>query len=124
MSSQRLNRKQLGDLGEAAAEAHLRKAGFAILSRNWRCRTGEIDIIALDGEVLVFVEVRTRSGTTRFGTPLESVDARKMRQVIETAQVYMHTQRQQDRQVRFDVVSVETDANGVVLTIHHIRSAF
>lgn len=124
LTQSRLKRKELGAVGEAAAEQRLKEQGFRLLARNWRCRTGEIDIIAMDGEILVFVEVRTRSGRGAFGTPLESVNARKQRQIIETSQVYMHQQRQQGRQVRYDVLAVQTDPTGVVLHIEQIRNAF
>lgn len=124
LTDSRLKRKELGAVGEAAAEQRLKEQGFRLLARNWRCRTGEIDIIALDGEILVFVEVRTRSGRRAFGTPLESVNVRKQRQIYETSQVYLHQERQHGRQVRYDVLAVQTDPTGALLHIEHIRNAF
>ena len=120
---ERLSKKQLGAHGESAAAAYLRQQGYIVLDRNWRCRSGEIDIVAADGELLVFVEVRTRS-STGFGTPAESVDYRKQRQVMETAQVYLMHKKEHERQIRFDVVSVMSDTMGNVSAIDHIRSAF
>lgn len=120
----RLKRKELGAIGEAAAEQWLKKQGFRLLARNWRCRTGEIDFVGLEGELLVFIEVRTRSGSLAFGTPQESVDARKRRQIYETSQVYLHREREYDRQVRYDVLAVLTDRAGVITHIDHIRNAF
>jgi putative endonuclease len=119
-----LTRKQLGALGESASADYLQQNGLSILERNWRCRSGEIDLIADEGDHLVFIEVRTRSSEARFGTPKESVDARKQRQVAETAQYYLLQKRQHDRQVRFDVISVMTDPSGNVQSLEHIRIAF
>ena len=68
------------------AEAFLRRSAYTIVARNYRCRLGEIDLVALDGPVLVFVEVRSRNGP-EFGTPLESVDARKQIRLARVAVV-------------------------------------
>ena len=81
-------RKQTGILGEQAACEWLSRK-YSILHRNWRCRSGEIDVIAEDGEVLVFVEVRTRKKSGSFGIPAESVDFRKQQQVRKTAQIFL-----------------------------------
>jgi putative endonuclease len=119
-----LTRKQLGAAGEQHAEAFLKKQGYTILARNWRCRSGEIDIIALEGELVVFVEVRTRTSSARFGTPEESIDARKQHQVIATSQVYLHQNQLHDHQVRFDTISVYADQHGALKHLDHIRCAF
>lgn len=124
MKDHGINRRQLGVLGEQYALEHLHKQGYRIAGQNWRCRTGELDLIAWDGDLLVFVEVRTRSSTLRFGTPAESVDYRKCAQVMETAQVYVHTHRLQTYQIRFDVISVMTDKAGALLVLDHIKNAF
>lgn len=124
MNKPKLNRKQLGSIGETAAEHYLSEHGFVLLERNWRCRTGEIDLIAVEQDHLVIIEVRTRSPRGSAGTPLESVTPKKQKQVMETAQVYLYRQRRSDWQVRFDVVSVQTDLEGKVTHIEHIRSAF
>jgi putative endonuclease len=117
-------RKQLGAYGEQLAEKELAGRGYRIAERNWRCRTGEIDRIAWDGDVLVFVEVRTRRYTGTFGTPEESVDSRKQRQVRETAQVYLHMCRLHDAWVRFDLISVYLDAAGEFLKLNYLENAF
>ncbi len=93
-------------LGEAAAVRLLRREGYEIIERNWRCRSGEIDIVAKQGERLIFVEVRTRSGESRFGTAAESVDYRKQRKLRETALVYVRSAGLQGMAMRFDVVAV------------------
>jgi putative endonuclease len=116
-------RKQRGNLGEQAAFERLSRK-YRILYRNWRCRTGEIDLIAEDGEVLVFVEVRTRQNGGSFGTPAESVDYRKQRRVRKTAQIFLQQHRGFERPIRFDVVSVILDHDGKPLSIEHIRGAF
>lgn len=119
-----MNRKQLGAFGEQKAAEHLETLGYRIMERNWRCRTGEIDLIAQDGDVLVFIEVRTRSGSRAFGTPEESVDYKKQLQVMETAQFYIHRSQLQTLQPRFDVISVMTDKMGSQVTLRHIKNAF
>ncbi|OXM84652.1 YraN family protein [Paenibacillus rigui] len=124
MSESILTRKQLGELGERLAAAYLEQNGYQIHGRNWRCRTGEIDIIAMEGKVLVFVEVRTRSGRSTFGTPQESVNYKKQLQVMETAQWYIHRFQLQSLQPRFDVVSVLTDKAGQLVKLDHIQNAF
>ncbi|MEC4840811.1 YraN family protein [Mycobacteroides chelonae] len=73
-------RAQIGSRGEDLAADYLSKDGFTVLDRNWRCRYGELDIIAADGEVLVFVEVKTRTGRA-FGTPAEAVTHTKLRRL-------------------------------------------
>jgi putative endonuclease len=103
--------KSLGLYGEDLACRELERRGYCIVGRRIRSRLGEIDIVAWDGPVLVFVEVKTRRGS-RFGSPLEAVDWRKQRKIITLAQSYMVRKRFQDVPVRFDVVSVELDTGG------------
>ena len=73
------SRQRLGKIGEQAAAKFLKRHGYKILAQNYRCKLGEIDIIAKDGLVLVFIEVKTRSGT-RYGSPAAAVNIRKQRQ--------------------------------------------
>lgn len=117
-------RKELGKLGEDAAEAFLSNLEYRILERNWRCRTGELDIIAEQAGTLVFIEVRTRRTTGRFGLAKESVDIRKQLKVKETAQFYMHRFQKYENSVRFDVIAVEISLDGVAPQIEHIQGAF
>jgi putative endonuclease len=117
-------RKKLGVYGEKLALAHLIALDYHLIQCNWRCRTGELDIIVHDDETLVFVEVRTRRVTGRFGTPQESVDLRKQRQVRDTAQVFLHHHRKHDSKIRFDLISVELSVAGELLRIDHIKHAF
>ncbi|PZE22470.1 YraN family protein [Paenibacillus xerothermodurans] len=124
MDNTRLTRKMLGALGENYAREHLSSKGYRIQAQNWRCRSGEIDLVAVEGELLVFVEVRTRSGSARFGTPQESVNLLKQRQVRETAQYYAHRNQLLHKQQRFDVISVLTEKDGGLRTIEHVCNAF
>jgi putative endonuclease len=117
-------RKKLGEYGEGLAKDHLVSLNYLIHQTNWRCRSGELDIIAQDADILVFVEVRTRRMTGRYGTPQESVDLRKQRKVRETAQVYLHQQHKHDRKIRFDLISVELNLQGEFIQLDHLKYAF
>jgi len=97
--------KNTGHYGEDIAAAYLQQKGYSIVERNYRKRFGELDIIAEDGEVLVFVEVKTRS-STRFGSPFEAVDSRKQRKMSRIALAYLNSRKLFDRSARFDVVAV------------------
>jgi putative endonuclease len=98
-------RQRLGADGERAAEKFLRRQRYVILQRNYRCRAGEIDLIALDRSTVVFIEVKTRTHAA-FGSPLEAVDPRKQRQIARASRVYIADNRLYDRNARFDVVGV------------------
>jgi putative endonuclease len=111
----------VGRAGEALAEAYLTRAGCRAIARNFRCRVGEIDLVVVDGETIVFVEVRTRRGA-RCGTPLESVDGRKQARVGRVARYFLGLHGWGDRIVRFDVVGVRLDTD--TPTIDHVRGAF
>lgn len=97
--------KAVGDRGEQAARKFLRRRGYRIITTNYACRAGEIDIIARHGQTLVFVEVRSRSSTA-YGTPAETVDAAKQRRIRRAAEQYLHSIGQPNTFCRFDVVSV------------------
>lgn len=102
------NRQHLGRKGEELAAEYLKKKNYKILCRNYKCRLGEIDIVAKDSVDLVFVEVKTRSNTT-FGSPAAAVTTRKQHQVIKVAQLYLQEHKLEESPVRFDVVSVIID---------------
>lgn len=110
----------LGARGEAMAEQYLQRAGYRILARNYRCRFGEIDLIAEEGGNLVFIEVKTRSGSG-FGHPLEAVDRRKRGQLTRAARRYLEENRATERFCRFDVVAISL-AGGPQLEL--VRNAF
>jgi putative endonuclease len=116
-------RKLLGEAGEVAAVRYLTGRGYRIIERNWRCRLGEIDAIAMHGSQLVFVEVRTRS-TLRFGTGAESIDSRKQQKLRQLALAYLKEKRLSAEQAfRFDVVSVQRMPSGQ-FELDHIANAF
>lgn len=118
------DRKQLGKLGEELAEAFLSEREYRIVARNWRCRTGELDIIAEKANKLIFVEVRTRRPSGRFGSAKESVDYRKQLKVKETAQFYLHRFQKYEQSIQFDVITVEISVVGEAPHIEHIEGAF
>lgn len=117
--------KQFKDLqgikGEEAAASYLRKKGYQILQRNFKARYGEIDIIAIDKDVLVFVEVKTRS-TNEFGSPLESITPWKLRSVIKTAEFYKLMNPKLPDGMRIDAVSVTVLPTGDIGEIDHIEN--
>ena len=97
--------QELGRYGEDVAVRHLHDQGLVILERNWRCRAGEIDIVARHGDVLVFVEVKARVGDA-FGSGAAAVTEYKQRRVARMAADFLARRRLQDRPCRFDVVSI------------------
>jgi putative endonuclease len=123
-NGQRFSRKLKGAAAEQAAALYLSSQGYVILEANWRCRSGELDLIAEHGDALVFIEVRSRSGSPLQGTPEESVDIRKIRQVRNTAEVYLHMKGQEDRRISFDVISVQLNEDLSIAGLRHIREAF
>ena len=112
----------VGRYGERLAGRHLLSRGLVLLDRNWRCPSGEIDVVAREGPVLVFVEVKTRRGA-KFGTPAEAVGVQKARRLRRLAAQWLATHSAGERrQVRFDVVSVLLGRGTV--GIEHLRGAF
>ena len=102
-----LTRAELGALGEQLAVEHLRGLGLQVLARNWRCRYGELDVIAADpgGRTAIFVEVKTRSGDG-FGGLAEAVTAEKVRRLRRLASLWLAAQQTRWAAVRLDVVGV------------------
>ena len=121
MSARRVSGQPLGRHGEAAAARELRRAGLEILEVGFRSRLGEIDLIAREGETIVFVEVKARAGLG-YGRPAESVTPAKRERMARVAQVYLARRRFHDRVCRFDVVEVLR--SGETNEIRHIRDAF
>ena len=106
MTSSPLTRNELGALGEQLAVEHLRALGLRILVRNWRCRYGELDVIAADGDrTVVFIEVKTRSGDG-FGGIAEAVTRAKVRRIRRLAGIWLAGQDTGWAQVRIDVIGV------------------
>jgi putative endonuclease len=125
-------RGALGRFGEDVAARHLVAAGLTVVARNWRCREGEVDIIAVEGDVLVVCEVKTRRGVG-FGTPLDAITPAKAARLRRLACRWLADQRSGLRasggddvgysQVRFDVVSVLRPLTGPT-SVEHLRAAF
>jgi len=107
--------KALGDHGEILAEEYLMNHGFKIIAKNFRSkRWGEIDIIAKDGETIVFVEVKTRS-SKRFGNPEEAISYFKVKALKRTVSYYLMQNRISDVSLRFDVISIIKSEGGYKL---------
>lgn len=118
-----VKRISTGKAGEEAAVLHIQKKGMKVLERNFRCRLGELDIIARDGRYIVFVEVRTVKSLF-FGTPQESVGAKKKRKLRLLAQYYIKLRNLGDVPVRIDVIAVTGAPGGGIMKIEHIPNAF
>ena len=104
-------RQMLGRRGEQMAAEALRERGYRIVEQNFRCRYGEIDLIAEEQDDLVFVEVKTRRGTA-FGQPEEAVTRTKRRKLAEVASYYLDVHNAGDRSWRIDVVAIDFNQNG------------
>jgi putative endonuclease len=113
-------RKQTGRRGEEIAASYLTGKGYKIIDRNWHCKGGELDIVAEDGHILVFVEVRSRQGQ-RFGPAEESITPSKQARLIELAQTYLQEISARDQSWRIDVVAVQLGAG--LPQINHIENA-
>jgi putative endonuclease len=98
-------RRKFGNEGEALAEAFLLKKGYKILDRQYLTRLGEIDLVAKDGNEVVFVEVKMRR-TADFGYPEESVTPRKLKKIAMTAELYLRTRNVLASPYRIDVISI------------------
>lgn len=107
----------LGRTGEKLAGRWLERAGWEILDRNWRCRTGEIDLVALDGDDLVVVEVKTRR-SLRLGHPAESVTARKLARLRVLAGLWLAEHEVRTAGVRVDVIAVWLPDDGAARIDH------
>jgi putative endonuclease len=115
------DRQGLGRRGERLAADHLADKGYEILARNWRCESGELDLVARDGNCLAMVEVRTRRGQ-KLGTPEDSVTVAKQARLITLGQAYI----QENGWLgdwRIDVVAIEMDRRGRLLRLEHYENA-
>jgi putative endonuclease len=128
----RTMRQRLGDFGEQAAAAYLTRHGYTILARNWRCRAGEIDLIARQGAQLVFVEVRTRRSNQYGPAPAETITPAKQARLIALAYAYLETCATEEAgkeageetiSWRIDVVAIELGRGGRIAHLEHIPNA-
>lgn len=113
--------KASGDQGEACVAEYLERRGWTVLDRQWRCRYGELDLVAQDGGTVCFIEVKRR-GPRSIGLPREFVDGRKRERLRKTAAVYLAEQETEAR-ARFDVAEVYEEENGR-LRIEYLENAF
>ncbi len=114
-------RQQLGSLGESLAAEALQRQGYRLLARNVRTPLGEIDLVARQGEALVFIEVKLRRNL-RFGSPAEAVTVSKQRRLRRAAEYYLRRQPCWPAQIRFDVVAITLIADNPQVTV--IQAAF
>ena len=113
---------ELGKRGEQLAAAHLEQRGFTIVDRNWRCRQGEIDLVALDGGDLVFIEVKTRSSLA-YGHPFEAITVMKLARLRRLAAAWCDTHPVTTRRIRIDAVAIIVPELGPV-EIDHLEQVF
>lgn len=116
------SRRSLGDFGERLAAAHLEAKGYRIVARNYRCAEGEMDLVARRGDLLAFVEVRTRRGGD-LGGPAESITAAKAARLAAIARAYCQEHPEAPPQRRIDLVGVELSADGRLERVEHIENA-
>ena len=122
MSDEKSGNLSVGERGESIAEAYLRGRGFTILEKNYRGKTGEIDIVAREGDTIVFVEVKARRNLA-YGPPQLAVTPFKQRQISRTALTWLAHHRKPNAIARFDVIAILVPEHEVP-QIEHIRNAF
>ncbi|MBW9216428.1 YraN family protein [Mumia sp. zg.B53] len=122
MASSYEQRRAVGVHGENVAADYLRAQGMRVIDRNWRCRWGEIDIVAQDDDALVFCEVKTRRSAA-YGTPLEAVTPQKAARLRRLAGVYLSEHQPGAGLVRIDVVAVVVPARGAAEITHVVGAA-
>jgi putative endonuclease len=117
-------RRDLGQLGEQHALDHLERLGFVSLTRNYRTRWGEIDLIVWSSQAIVFVEVKTRRARGR--SPFESLGPAKQRQVRRMASAWLAEERSRPRtpEIRFDAIGVTINGRGQLVALEHLEAAF
>lgn len=120
-----MNKKEIGNVGEDIAQSFLIDKGYIILDRNFKCRIGEIDIIAKDGNHIVFIEVKARN-SCNYGSPGEAVNILKKNKIISTANYYINRKKLYNLniQFRFDVVEIYLNGAGKYKRINLIKDAF
>jgi putative endonuclease len=119
-------RQSLGAAGEQLAGEHLVRRGYQILERNYRTRWGELDLVAYDGQALVFCEVKTRRSGGQKGSPFEALSSAKQAQVRKMASRWLHERRERPHVavIRFDAIGVVFDGAGCLLALEHLEGAF
>ncbi|NLY89355.1 MAG: YraN family protein [Firmicutes bacterium] len=118
-----MQQKEIGNYGESLAGKILEQKGYVILDRNFRTRYGEVDLVAKEGEVLVFVEVKARR-SMNYGSGAEAVTRVKQQRLIRTALHYMFRRGWQNRPCRFDLLELNLDQEGKLLSYQLLQNAF
>lgn len=112
------NNRRLGAAAEQVVRAYLEQHGITVLEMNYRCRQGEVDVIAKDGDYYIFIEVKYRN-SIRYGMPEDAVHIKKQHRISQTALYYLYSHGMgEDTPVRFDVAAIMEDH------IHYIKNAF
>lgn len=123
VSGRRTGRQRTGSAGESIAEAFLREKGYTIIDRNWRCAVGEIDLVAIDGEYLAFVEVKTRRSSIA-GSAVEAVTSAKGQRLLAAAEWFIAEHPAYGELIwRIDLVAISQSQTGSVERIDHIQNA-
>lgn len=110
----------LGKTGEEIARQYLIKNGYRLLVSNFRCRQGEIDIIAVDKNEIVFIEVKTRKNAN-YGCPVDAVNKRKQKHILNASKYYIYINNLENRDIRFDVIEVYKKDK---FYINHIKNIY
>lgn len=113
-----MNNKEVGDLGEGIAVEYIKKKGYILIQRNFRCKQGEVDIIAKDKDEYVFIEVKTRN-SKRFGQPAEAVNCLKKKHIYNVTRYFLYKYKIENSSIRFDVVEILLNKDGYKL--NHIK---
>ncbi len=114
------NKRERGTEGEILAANYIEDKGYEIIKRNYRCPIGEIDLIARDGECLVFIEVRCR-WSRLFGTPEESITKKKRERLAKIAQYYLSKELCREVLCRFDFIGMELDNKDKIIRLNHVK---
>ena len=109
---------ELGKIGEDIVADYITKLGYKVLERNFECKQGEIDIVALDKDYIVFVEIKSRTNI-EFGLPSESVTKKKLKHILKTASYYLYIKKLENSNVRIDVIEIYM--GGSKHYINHIK---
>jgi putative endonuclease len=110
-------RRALGEYGEQLAARYLEERGMAVIARNWRCKHGELDLVARDGDCLVFCEVKTRR-SERFGAPIEAVTAQKAARLRRLAAAWLRDHDERGGRIRIDVIGILRPRRGPAQVRH------
>ena len=117
-----MDRRKLGDWGEEKALRYLIDQGYQLLTRNWRTREGEVDLVMNLDSTIVFIEVKTRK-TDRFGPPEEGITRGKKERLRKTSRAYLQENDYENRDWRIDVVAIEATRSGEITRLDHYENA-